>query len=168
LTGIRATLARTSATGVGVTFQPEGALRHLAVPPQVLRPERTDELWRHMCFEMFVRAGEGSDYVEINLSPDRRWAAYRFDAYRAGMADLRIPPPSIVPNQEIGPSAISARIELGPAMLPTDVPWRIGLSAVIEERDGTKSYWALSHPPGAPDFHHPDCFALRIPAVAAS
>ena len=41
----------------------------------------------------------------------------------------------------------------------------IALSAVIEETDGTKSYWALRHPPGPPDFHHPDCFALRIPAV---
>ena len=45
---------------------------------------------------------------------------------------------------------------------------RIALSAVIEEADGTKSYWALAHPPGAPDFHHPDCFALRIPAVGSS
>jgi len=41
---------------------------------------------------------------------------------------------------------------------------RIGLSAVIEETDGTKSYWALRHPPGKPDFHHPDCFALTLGA----
>jgi hypothetical protein len=35
----------------------------------------------------------------------------------------------------------------------------LGLSAVLEEQDGTKSYWALAHPPGGkPDFHHPDCF----------
>lgn len=38
----------------------------------------------------------------------------------------------------------------------------IALSAVIEEVDGTKSYWALRHPPGPPDFHHPDCFALTL------
>ena len=44
---------------------------------------------------------------------------------------------------------------------------RIALSAVIEEVDGTKSYWALRHPPGAPDFHHPDCFALELPAPEA-
>ena len=41
--------------------------------------------------------------------------------------------------------------------------WRLGLSAVLEEKDGTKSYWALAHPPGAPDFHHPDCFAAQLP-----
>jgi len=43
--------------------------------------------------------------------------------------------------------------------------WRAGISAVIEESDGTRSYWALKHPPGAPDFHHPDCFALELPAA---
>ena len=30
----------------------------------------------------------------------------------------------------------------------------IGLSAILEEEDGTKSYWALAHPPDKPDFHH--------------
>jgi len=40
----------------------------------------------------------------------------------------------------------------------------IGLSAIIIEAHGTKSYWALRHPPGPPDFHHPDCFALTLPA----
>ena len=39
---------------------------------------------------------------------------------------------------------------------------RMGLSMVIEELDGTKSYWALAHPPGAPDFHHPACFAHQV------
>jgi len=48
------------------------------------------------------------------------------------------------------------------AWLPTDQPWKLGLSAVIEERNGRKSYWALRHPAGQPDFHHPDCFALEL------
>lgn len=41
--------------------------------------------------------------------------------------------------------------------------WDIGLSAVIEEIDGTKSYWALAHPDGPPDFHDPTCFIARLP-----
>jgi hypothetical protein len=41
----------------------------------------------------------------------------------------------------------------------------IGLAAVIEEESGTKSYWALAHPAGAPDFHHEDCFAAELPAA---
>ena len=46
--------------------------------------------------------------------------------------------------------------------------WRLGLSAVIEDTNGHKSYWALAHPPGKPDFHHADCFAYELsPAVAS-
>ena len=33
---------------------------------------------------------------------------------------------------------------------------------VIEEVSGRKSYWALKHAPGRPDFHHPDAFALEV------
>jgi hypothetical protein len=44
------------------------------------------------------------------------------------------------------------------------VAWRLGLAAVIEERDGSKSYWALAHPPGKADFHHADCFAHELSA----
>jgi hypothetical protein len=47
--------------------------------------------------------------------------------------------------------------------LPSDSAWRLGLAAVIEETSGRKSYWALAHPPGKPDFHHSDCFALELP-----
>jgi hypothetical protein len=36
--------------------------------------------------------------------------------------------------------------------------WRLGTSAVVEETSGRKSYWALAHPPGQPDFHHATCF----------
>ena len=43
--------------------------------------------------------------------------------------------------------------------LPRDAAWRLGLSALIEETSGRKSYWALAHPPGKADFHHSDCFA---------
>jgi hypothetical protein len=41
--------------------------------------------------------------------------------------------------------------------------WRLGLSAVLEEKDGTKSYWALAHPnPDKPDFHLADCFTAKL------
>jgi hypothetical protein len=45
---------------------------------------------------------------------------------------------------------------------------RAGLSAVIEEKDGTKSYWAIAHPAEKPDFHDPACFALPLPARQAA
>ena len=44
----------------------------------------------------------------------------------------------------------------------------LGLSAVIEAMDGTKSYWALAHAPGPPDFHNRDCFTARLAAPTPS
>jgi hypothetical protein len=41
-------------------------------------------------------------------------------------------------------------------------PWHLGLSAIVEDTNGGKSYWALAHPPGKPDFHHADCFTLEL------
>jgi hypothetical protein len=48
-----------------------------------------------------------------------------------------------------------------PAIEP-GVRLKLALCAVIEEESGMLSYWALNHPPGKPDFHHPDSFALEI------
>jgi hypothetical protein len=42
----------------------------------------------------------------------------------------------------------------GLAGLPLDAPWRIGLTAVIEDAPDRLSYWALTHPPGVQDFHN--------------
>jgi hypothetical protein len=54
---------------------------------------------------------------------------------------------------------LQAALELeGLSALPRNIPWHLGLSAVIEDTNGGKSYWALTHPPGGPDFHHSDCF----------
>ena len=42
-------------------------------------------------------------------------------------------------------------------------PLRLGLSAVLESPDGSLHYWALRHGhPGAPDFHDPESFTLRL------
>jgi hypothetical protein len=49
--------------------------------------------------------------------------------------------------------------------LPGSGALRLGLCAVIEDALGRISYWALAHPPGRPDFHHPDCFALALAAT---
>jgi len=136
----------------------------IVIPP-VATPTRTDELWRHTCFEAFVRAGEA--YYEFNFSPSTQWAAYRFGSYRSGMrvAD-EISTPSIELRYNAEYFELRAHLKLaGATGLPNDVPWRLGLSAVIEEAGGLMSYWALAYPPGKPDFHHSDCFALELPAA---
>ena len=143
-----------------------GSIDELALPPP-LAIQRADELWRHTCLEVFLRAHSGDAYMEFNFAPSRQWASYHFDGYRSGMRNAKeVGPPEIGVNATATTFELSVSLTLGDLPdLPGDVPWEIGLSAVIEQKDGSKSYWALSHPSGKPDFHHSDCFALQIPAA---
>ncbi|MBS0385222.1 MAG: DOMON-like domain-containing protein [Proteobacteria bacterium] len=132
--------------------------------PTPVAPDRTDGLWRHTCFEMFVRISDQA-YVEVNLSPSTQWAAYIFDDYREGMSVLEIMTPRIMTTGGRPPRyELRASVDLSsiPALAAAK-SWQLALTAVIEETDGAKSYWALKHPPGKPDFHHVDGFALELP-----
>lgn len=125
-------------------------------------PARADGLWQSTCCELFVSDASGDGYAEFNFSPSSRWAAYRFSAYRDGMTDLLLPQSPEI-SLDASESHLALEVELGlPVLLGP-----IALSAVIEELDGTKSYWALAHPPGKPDFHAPTCFAATLPAPLA-
>ena len=125
--------------------------------PSLQLADRTDGLWQHTCFEAFIRQGK-SGYAEFNFSPSGQWAAYDFDSYRAGMQTREMSPPRI----EIEPS--DAQFGLTASFDSTGLSGALALSAVIEEADGTKSYWALAHAEGRPDFHHGACFAATLPA----
>jgi hypothetical protein len=130
--------------------------------PALSDPVRTDDLWRRTCFEAFVLPAAGEAYVEFNLAPSGRWATYRFDRYREGMRDAVDVTPS--------PIEMTRRddlLELAVSALLPDLaasPWRLGLTAVIEEVDGRVSHWALAHPSPDPDFHNARSFVLELPA----
>src|SRR6185295_11934300 len=120
-----------------------------------------DGLWRHTCFEAFVSIKGDSAYWEFNLSPSGEWAVYHFRDYRdcAPLGEEEAAP-EILAHRAEDRIELDARICL-PRLL-TRQPLRLALSAVIEDEANTLSYWALKHPSGKPDFHHPDAFALEI------
>jgi hypothetical protein len=130
--------------------------------PSWRSPARVNGLWRTTCFEMFLKPAGEDDYFEFNFSPSSEWAAYAFTGYRDGMRDLDR---DVAPHIERLADGVEVDCDLGG--LRGGV-LHLALSAVIEESDGTKSYWALAHPPGPPDFHHPACFAATLPAPAAA
>lgn len=137
-------------------------LANIVVPPG-RTASRADELWRHTCFEAFVRGSSGQGYVELNFSPSGQWAAYRFSGYRAGMTAALEIVPEIAVNGAADCLELNAQVCLSPFEdLVGRTVWHIGLAAVIEEASGRLSYWALALPPGKPDFHHRDGFALAL------
>ena len=148
-----------------IHFQVAGHVAHINLPEPHCYPVRQDELWRRTCFEAFVGVAGSSIYTEFNFAPSTAWAAYRFDGYRAGM----ISPPelNVLPDVQHTDDILDlwATVDISDdAALCLSGEWQMGLTAVIEERDGTKSYWALAHAPGPPDFHNRDCWTARLPA----
>jgi hypothetical protein len=155
-------LTRPRSTGLRLHYRLEGDIPGIIVPGRV-RPSRADELWQTTCFEAFVRSGPGADYYEFNLSPSGQWAAYSFSDYREGMTphagvELRDPDLQVSDDR----LELAATLDLDRLGLGAEAVWRVGLSTVIEETSGRKSYWALTHAPGKPDFHHPDSFACVL------
>lgn len=153
---IHVMVARPHAHELRIDYVVNGRIPELRVP-RLTKPARSDGLWQHMCFELF--AGAADDYREFNFSPSRRWAAYGFSGYREGMHDLDMTPPQIV--LDVTAACLMLTVVIEAAAVPTG---SAGLSAVIEDAEGNHSYWALAHPPEKPDFHHRDCFALKLPA----
>lgn len=138
-----------------------GTMTDLCIPA-VRAPCRADELWRHTCFEAFV-GGPGEGYLEINLSPSTEWAAYRFDAYRQGMAPASlVTAPVVVVRRAAERLGLSATLRLpAPEAAAALSTRRLALAAVIEDAGGRLSWWALAHPAAKPDFHHPQSFVWR-------
>ena len=157
-TRIEVDIARPRPGSLLLSYVVSGRISRLRLPP-VVAPAPADELWRHTCFEAFVRPSTGSTYYEFNLSPSTQWASYCFSGYRGGM---RVATEIAAPRIEVRSTAESYTLQAALELEGLSPPWRLGLSAVLEETNGHKSYWALAHPPGKADFHHADCFALEL------
>lgn len=163
---VEAHATRPRADRLELRYVVTGAVGELLIPA-LTETARVDELWKHTCFEAFLRPGDGDAYVELNFAPSRQWAAYGFDGYRAGMRTA-----GDVAPVDIEVQISDQRLELSVRLQTPDWldgrTWRVGLSAVIETENGEKSYWALAHPPEKPDFHHPDSFALDLPPAESA
>ena len=148
-------------------YRIDGDIARLRLPtPQA--PAPPDRLWAHTCCELFVAQRGGAIYREWNFSPSGQFVQYDFRAYRVRDDAGETSAPALrIEHHEHHEHALSieARIAV-PAALGDAL--QIGLSAVIEDAQGTITYWALCHPPGKPDFHHRDAFALALDLATCS
>ena len=154
---IEVEFARQEPRKLSLRYLAKGIIDDLLVPAPVA-PGRADGLWQHTCFEAFLRRPSQAGYCEFNFAPSNLWAAYRFHGYRTGMEPLQVPPNRL--QTQFDDNCLELRAELD---LPEEGPWQLALSAVIEEKNGRKSYWALAHPAAKPDFHHPHSFVHELP-----
>jgi hypothetical protein len=180
---VSARVARAPGGTLAVSFLIEGDMDGLRVPADELPPGRerarrpvrmVDRLWEHTCCEIFIAREGGPAYHEFNFSPSGAWAAYAFERYRAAVpfaddSNAEALDPHVTAHRGAGQLELGAVVRvdrLSAAHL--DARLALALSVVVEERDGALSYWALKHPPGRPDFHHPEAFALELVAADRS
>jgi hypothetical protein len=163
VTGVAVFVARQEARLV-VRYVLHGNIAAVRLP-SLVPARRADELWQHTCCEAFLTANDlrihDSDYYEFNCSASTEWAAYRFSGYRAGMVNADVAAPAIAMAGNAEHFELQATIDCDSLALSRN-NWRLGVAAVIEEMNGRKSYWALTHPPGKPDFHHADGFVIEL------
>lgn len=133
----------------------------LVALPAVTAPKRADGLWEHTCFELFVSVPGQQRYLEINAAPSNEWAMYGFSAYREreNTPELRRQIATVV---EGSLCYLDLAVELGPWLGDRPDSLDVGPTAVIEERCGRLSYWALTHPGDVPDFHRPEPRVLSL------
>ena len=159
-----ARVRRLSAGGLSVSYVLEADLGRLRVP--AARAARAaDRLWQHTCCEIFIARKGDAAYHEYNFSPSGEWAAYAFERYRArcGEGQASLTPPRIDVRSHGDTLELDVSIGLEGRASDPGAGLALALAAVIEDEAGNLSYWALRHPPGRPDFHHPDAFALELP-----
>lgn len=143
-------------------YRLSGDLAALRLAPPASAPSRLDELWATTCFECFWAVAGERPYWELNASPAGHWNLYRLDDYRRGLRPQAGAEP---PRQRLrrNEAELSLELELAlPEVIPPGAPLALAIACVIEDRAGTLSYWALSHPGAEPDFHRRDAFLLRL------
>lgn len=155
---IRAVTASLTATDVGcdAEFRFEGNIAAIKVP-EPAPSQRTDNLWKTSCFEIFWQPIGGSWYREFNLSPSGRWAAYDFDSFREGMRDAPVDAIAVRCWHSETELVLTASIA---AQLPD--PAQVALNGIVEHADGGMQFWALAFPPGQPEFHSEACRQLIV------
>ena len=182
-----ARLLRTAADRLELQYRIDGDIEQLLVPALIqdaASRTRQDGLWKHTCCEVFLRRtglqrtslqqdslerpslqqNRTPGYYEFNFAPSGAWAAYAFDGYRTGMHALEVAePPAIAVGQTADRFTIDVAITLPQDVVAADSE-AVSLTAVIEDRAGRISYWAVAHAPHKPDFHHDNGFVLRLPA----
>jgi hypothetical protein len=157
---IEATLTVGTDGALDVVFAIHGMNLDLRVPTPHA-PAPADALWKTTCCELFLGAVGRNDYREFNFSPSGQWAAYDFaDTRRRVPGPVDCPAPTS--RFERDTDHMKLAVALPRAAQPGAETLRIAVSTILEAEGGRHGYWALVHPPGRPDFHHPSAFALHL------
>lgn len=133
-----------------LSYRLQGEIDKLLIPdPQP--SNRITGLWNHTCFEMFVGSADEPGYLEFNFSPSGEWAVFSLLDYRKPGPAPAFQTPVITTERKGNSFTLFVDIHGISIQNPKA---RIGFSAVLEDKNSSHSYWAISHHSEVPDFHN--------------
>ncbi len=150
---------------IQIEYQVKGALDCVHWPGTSPVTGRCHELWRQTCFELFFGMQGTSAYWEVNLSPNGCWNIYRFTDYRSGMREellVEQPVCRVVEDDDL----FSLRCTIDcKALIDESADLELAVSCVIQDTQGSISYWAIDHHGPEPDFHNRASFSMVLPGT---
>ena len=131
--------------------------------PNPAAPTRKHDLWKATCFEFFIAIPDQPRYWEFNLSPSSDWNVYVMDAYRQvnmreEAAFQQLPFEFKRANDGL---ALDISVDLS-SLVRAEQTIQLGVTTVIQSKDGSESYWALAHPGMQADFHVRASFIIAV------
>jgi hypothetical protein len=147
---------------LAIRYDLRGDLAELVIPAPAALPARRHGLWEETCCEFFLGVRDAPGYWEFNLSPAGDWNVYRFAGYRQGMAEeAALTPLPVSVRRGSDWLQVALELDVG-AIVAAGQPLMVGIAAVIKLAGGGVTYWALTHPGPAADFHHRDSFVVEL------
>jgi hypothetical protein len=148
-----------------IYYRVVGALDQLLIPAPSQPPSRRFGLWEATCLEFFLAPVGAKHYWEFNLSPNGDWNVFQLQDYRQGLQDA-----ALVQNLPFQVDRQAQQLTLSLAMdlsglVNSSVPLAAAITAVLQDRAGVCSYWALCHPGPEADFHRRDGFTVKLPGL---
>lgn len=136
-------------------------LRYQVDPADIRWPtpksnERAYELWKHTCFELFLKEPKSQDYIELNFSPSGQWDCYIFDSYRSPQPPKRYSECQVkFLKQELGIIEVEVKLEEMPTLL-------IGNATAVITDSTQTNYFAYQHAKDKADFHDQSALVIEF------
>ena len=148
-------------TSLLLSYSLVGDISSLVIPKSVSQPKRTEGLYRHTCFEMFLLDSSGK-YLEWNFSPSGDWCIFNFDKYRTRSSHTFATEASFrIYKTSMSADSLSLKVNLHLNEIKLKAT-RLGVFAVLEHANKKLSYWALGHGKEKADFHDAKFYAISL------
>jgi hypothetical protein len=145
---------------LSVRYAIHGEVDDILLPAPAV-PARKDNLWKATCFEFFLAIPGLPEYWEFNMSPSGGWNVYHMDAYRGiGFREEAAFPQLPFEFQKDDGCLLDISIDLTP-IIRLEQSLQIGITAVIQTKNGSETFWALAHPGKQANFHLRESFILQ-------